>query len=424
MSGANGGRVRKIIEPTDNEIVKYFLTAENEGKGDTWVDVSNERKITVVSKTKNSTILSVESLRRPGSNNKTIYKSFNAFQTDAPKVWEKLKELKEPFRNYVLIYDKLSCEETKTRKKTYNGTCYAKMINCKADGNEEKRPGESIVAAWKGGYLKTESGRRLKSKAINRVKENFDMLDQTVDEIHKLGLDTLDIKPDNLFFECGIMKRFVLADLDSARVDESEYKKAGQTSGYTFGKRMSQKEQDKFALYVSFIEILAPDFFPTVIKEEQLNTETTGLSLGRFDRTKKGKRIFETPADLAKVLKQYSDENIRVKVGSLRRYVSYKKLIDTYIYKIGSNGAETVKAAIAAEKYEKDLLERAEKVKDYLEYGVTPKNASEPDVKKAEKAKKEQEKRARNMRSVIDIFAPPSDDDSDLIKTLSNKLKF
>ena len=118
MSGANGGRVRKIIEPTDNEIIKYFLTAKNEDKGYTWVDVLNERKITVVSKTKNSTILSVESLRRPGSNNKTIYKSFNAFQTDAPKVWEKLKELKEPYRNYVLIYDKLSCEEAKTRKKT------------------------------------------------------------------------------------------------------------------------------------------------------------------------------------------------------------------------------------------------------------------------------------------------------------------
>lgn len=422
MSGANGGRVRKIIEPTDNEIVKYFQTAKNEDKGDTWVDVSNERKITVVSKTINSTILSVESLKRPGSNNKTIYKSFNAFQTDAPKVWEKLKELKEPYRNYVLIYDKLSCEETRTRNKTYNGICYAKMINCKADGNEEKRRGESIIAAWKGGYLENESGRRSRSKAINRVKKNFDMLDQTVDEIHKLGLDTLDIKPDNLFFECGIIKRFVLADLDSARVDESVYKTGGQTSGYTFGNRMSQKEQDKFALYVSFIEILAPDFFPTVIKEEKLNT-LTGFTFGRFDRTQNGKRIFETPADLAKVLKQYSDEYIRVQVGSLRRYVSYKKLIDTYIDKIGTNGAETVKAAIAAEEYEKNLLKRAEKVKDFLEYGVTPKNASELDVKKAEEAKEKQEKRARNMRAAIDIFAPPPDD-SDLIKTLHNKLKF
>jgi hypothetical protein len=248
------------------------------------------------------------------------------------------------------------------------------------------------------------------------------MLDQTVDEIHKLGLDTLDIKPDNLFFECGIIKRFVLADLDSARVDESVYKTGGQTSGYTFGNRMSQKEQDKFALYVSFIEILAPDFFPTVIKEEKLNT-LTGFTFGRFDRTQNGKRIFETPADLAKVLKQYSDEYIRVQVGSLRRYVSYKKLIDTYIDKIGTNGAETVKAAIAAEEYEKNLLKRAEKVKDFLEYGVTPKNASELDVKKAEEAKEKQEKRARNMRAAIDIFAPPPDD-SDLIKTLHNKLKF
>ena len=87
--------MKSVKEPTRDEIVRYFKIAGSKAKGVTWEDVLNKRKITVVSKTVNSTILSVESLVRPGSNNKTIYKSFNAFQTDAPKVWEKLKELKE-----------------------------------------------------------------------------------------------------------------------------------------------------------------------------------------------------------------------------------------------------------------------------------------------------------------------------------------
>ena len=78
MSGANGGRVKLVKEPSKREIQNYFTKAIFEGE--TWEDVGKKRKITVIAKPKgsatNTIILAVESLERPGSNNKTIYKRF------------------------------------------------------------------------------------------------------------------------------------------------------------------------------------------------------------------------------------------------------------------------------------------------------------------------------------------------------------
>ena len=383
MSGANGGRVKSVKEPSRAEIEKYF----NESNGPSRSFTTDQRKITVIAKPENSAtntiILSVESLLRPGSNNKMIYKSFSAPGDMQPDiVWKRLQNLDDQYKEFVLLYDDLWKSDD---------TYYAKMAACRTDGFQQASDTrlKSIIDIWKRGSSNQNQTVTTRSAAQTKILKNFEMLEETVDAIHKLELTTLDIKPENLFFECGIVKRFVLADLDAARVTENQ-QVVGTTSDYT-NTGLNAKNNDKFALYISFIEILAPtffrDFFPAVNTETGYNPYIFGNYLGRFN-SKKGGWGNKNIKKLQSKLQDHLNDNMKADRSLLSDAVSFKNIINKYIEKIGSLESE-----YQAEK------EAEEKAKE--------------------------EPRMRHQ-AISDIFAspPPSDDDDDLIKTLRNKLKF
>lgn len=402
-----------VKEPSKREIQSYFTKAIF--VGETWEDVRKKRKITVIAKPKgsatNTIILAVESLERPGSNNKTIYKRFTSKEDrkgNKPKpgkVWAEIQTLDEKYKDYILIYENLW--KTEFRMKD---VWYAKMAACTTDGFKQQENDEvrKMIDKWKGAGA---TSPRTRGEAKNRIKVNFGMLEETVDAIHGLNIDTLDIKAENLFFECGLVKRFVIADLDLANLNQGD-QPVGETADYVFGYQLTPRMQDKFALYVSFIEILAPKFF-SVFFEKKVTTKTGYKNSvgGRFNglQTTRWMRRFPTTDILAQELLAFSNEQFKETNSNFFKEIAYKGMIEVYIEKIGK-----------LEEERQELLKRAENVSGYLK--KSPDDANEMDVKKAEDKKRAEKVPPRQYVSAASIFRNSSNDD--LIKTLRNKLKF
>ena len=88
------------------------------------------------------------------------------------------------------------------------------------------------------------------------IEKNFKLLKDTINEIHKLGLEKLDIKPDNMLISCQDENKanIVLTDLDGANT------LTNFTLGYIWFDD-NNKKNDLFALCISFLEIIEKNFF-------------------------------------------------------------------------------------------------------------------------------------------------------------------
>lgn len=151
---------------------------------------------------------------------------------DPIEIWDKLSKIKD--EQYLLLPDAVKHDEN---------YIYAQFTYCQSD-------------LTKSISLRDQSLYMLDSKTRNQLgqelQKNFLGLEETIKNIHNKGLHTLDIKPENMLFNCENKAKIVLTDLDGAGLSF--------TTNFTwFG--LNEKDQDFFALYVSIFEILDPTFF-------------------------------------------------------------------------------------------------------------------------------------------------------------------
>lgn len=106
--------------------------------------------------------------------------------------------------------------------------------------------------------------------ALNNIRDNlpkydsqFEKMEDLVKSIHKLGIHTMDIKPRNMLFcEDDIIK---MTDFGGSKIyHRRKWEGAGAgTQGYVAGNwdgtQLDDYQEDLFALYLSFVEIIEPN---------------------------------------------------------------------------------------------------------------------------------------------------------------------
>tara|TARA_B100000214_G_scaffold359793_1_gene321577 strand:+ start:6666 stop:7526 length:861 start_codon:yes stop_codon:yes gene_type:complete len=97
---------------------------------------------------------------------------------------------------------------------------------------------------------------------LSEYDEQFQKMEALVKSIHKLGIHTMDIKPSNMLFcENNIIK---MTDFGGSKYyDGQRWKgKGAGTQGYVAGNwdgtELDDYQEDLFALYLSFVEIIEP----------------------------------------------------------------------------------------------------------------------------------------------------------------------
>lgn len=181
----------------------------------------------------------------------TKQKKFNYF--DPIKTWKILNEIED--KQYLLLPDAVKYD------KNY---IYAQFTYCQSDLTKSM---DLINQSDLNNStsLKDQSLYMLDSKTRNQLDQelqtNFLGLEETIKNIHDEGPHTLDIKPENMLFNCENKAKIVLTDLDGAGLSF--------TTNFTwFG--LNEKDQDFFALYVSIFEILDPTFFNKLPKSNSM----------------------------------------------------------------------------------------------------------------------------------------------------------
>lgn len=98
---------------------------------------------------------------------------------------------------------------------------------------------------------------------LSEYDEQFQKMEALVKSIHKLGIRTMDIKPSNMLFcENNIIK---MTDFGGSKYyDGRQWKgKGAGTQGYVAGNwdgtQLDDYQEDLFALYLSFVEIIEPN---------------------------------------------------------------------------------------------------------------------------------------------------------------------
>jgi len=149
---------------------------------------------------------------------------------NATALYDRLKSISDRVSKHVLIPDNYV---------ERNGIRYWEMDFCEADLNREDGNTADILQTF----------------SIDELQQNFDELEETVDELHAAGITLMDIKPDNMLFMCGADRNIQLTDLDGSLIDGKG--EPHQTMYYTFLKfQEDYVKQDKFALIASFLDIL------------------------------------------------------------------------------------------------------------------------------------------------------------------------
>lgn len=163
---------------------------------------------------------------------------------DPIATWSTLKKLDNETKKYLLLPDEFQQQ---------NGFIYAQFTYCQSDLTKSKDLRDQSLFLMEN-RTRFELGKNLKA--------NFMALESVIQKIHDKGLNTLDIKPENMLFKCENKALIVLTDLDGA----------GQSVTPTFTWfGLEDTQQDYFALYVSILEILKPTFF------DNLGTQNVGF---------------------------------------------------------------------------------------------------------------------------------------------------
>ena len=91
---------------------------------------------------------------------------------------------------------------------------YTKVTYCEANANLNTGLTEKTLMDQFRNLKDDKTRLQFKSS----IEKNFKLLKDTIHEIHKLGLDKLDIKPDNMLISCQDENKanIVLTDLDGA----------------------------------------------------------------------------------------------------------------------------------------------------------------------------------------------------------------
>lgn len=147
----------------------------------------------------------------------------------------------------------------------------------------------------------SENALKIIRENSDKYKEQFREIVQTVKSIHKMGIRTMDIKPANMLYcEGSVIK---MTDFGgSMYLQNGEWKGEGSgTLGYAAGswesgKYLTPYQEDLFALYLSFIEILEP------------------LENNFMDRIRKGKERILSMMKKAKssMVKQFLQEMLKI----------------------------------------------------------------------------------------------------------------
>lgn len=166
-----------------------------------------------------------------------------AFNQNSLDVWKKLNDLSDT--SGILI-------PSKENIITVDDYIYTKVTYCEANANLNTGLTEkTLMDQFRN--LKDDK-TRLQFKLS--IEKNFRLLKDTINEIHKLGLEKLDIKPDNMLISCQDENKanIVLTDLDGANT------LTNFTLGYIWFDD-NNKKNDLFALCISFLEIIEKNFF-------------------------------------------------------------------------------------------------------------------------------------------------------------------
>lgn len=140
-------------------------------------------------------------------------------------------------------YDKIKYGNYKTIIENIKSKYILKPIELTEDG-------QFIYAKWN--KLEKVDHEWVEKQDISTIEENFKGLEQAVDQLHKKNLVWLDIKPNNMMREGKTIK---LIDLDGANTGSATQKYIFCLNPCYRGDRGSII-QDKYALYVSFIELI------------------------------------------------------------------------------------------------------------------------------------------------------------------------